>query len=283
MLWISHDLTSPVSCSWGPLLTRILILIYPVSCGSGEVERWRLRYSLLGASSEEFHYVISQRVSALVLPRQLASRSEWSTGVGLLILEMACASLVLGGVIKSSMAVAAYAFHLLHLYLPRCAERSIRTKTMYPRVKAKDKIFNCNHSGSCLNSNYLQSRASENKQEEDLHIIVAKIPKIYIPSVLMSETESKDMKKHIRGAEIEPIQKPKTSPVLRPRAVVSSPDNDALIGSINKSEENKAKTGLKSNGHVSKRASQRKNIDTNVKFSHRPVATKSGTSLKDHK
>lgn len=63
----------------------------------------------------------------------------------------------------------------------------------------------------------------------------------------------------------------------------SSSDNDALIGSINKSEENKAKTGLKSNGHVSKRASQRKNIVTNVKFSHRPVATKSGTSLKDHK
>lgn len=64
---------------------------------------------------------------------------------------------------------------------------------------------------------------TENKQEEDLHIIVAKIPKIYIPSVLMSECQSKDMKKHIRGAEIEPIQKPKTSPVLRPRAVVSSP------------------------------------------------------------
>uniref|UniRef100_A0A0D3BKU8 Uncharacterized protein n=1 Tax=Brassica oleracea var. oleracea TaxID=109376 RepID=A0A0D3BKU8_BRAOL len=103
---------------------------------------------------------------------------------------------------------------------------------LYPRVKAKDKIFNCNQSGSCLNSNYLQSRASENKQEEDLHIIVAKIPKIYIPSVFMSESESKDMKKHIRGAEIEkkrrgaeiePIQKPKTIPVLRPRAVVSSP------------------------------------------------------------
>ncbi|CAN6987232.1 unnamed protein product [Brassica oleracea var. botrytis] len=216
---------------------------------------------------------------------------------------MACASLVLGGVIKSSMSVAASAFHLLCLYLLRhCAERSIRTKIskwvcsklflLYPRVKAKDKTINCNQSGSCLNSNYLQSRASENKQEEDLHIIVAKIPKIYIPSVLMSESESKDMKKHIRGAEIEkkrrgaeiePIQKSKTIPVLRPRAVVSSPDNDALIGSINKSEENKAKTGLKSNGHVSKRASQRKNIDTNVKFSHRPVATKSGTSLKDHK
>lgn len=73
---------------------------------------------------------------------------------------------------------------------------------------------------------------TENKQEEDLHIIVAKIPKIYIPSVFMSESESKDMKKHIRGAEIEkkrrgaeiePIQKPKTIPVLRPRAVVSSP------------------------------------------------------------
>ncbi|CAN7132536.1 unnamed protein product [Brassica rapa subsp. narinosa] len=74
---------------------------------------------LLGASSEEFHYVISQRVSALVLPRQRASRSEWSMGVGLLVMEMACASLVLGGVIKSSMAVAASAFHLLCLYLLR--------------------------------------------------------------------------------------------------------------------------------------------------------------------
>lgn len=52
---------------------------------------------------------------------------------------------------------------------------------------------------------------------------MAKIPKIYIPSVLMSEKESKDMKKQIRGAEIEPIQKPKISSVLRPRAVVSSP------------------------------------------------------------
>ncbi|CAN7031991.1 unnamed protein product [Brassica rapa subsp. trilocularis] len=170
-------------------------------------------------------------------------------------------------------------FRLFYLISPLISWNFV----VYPRVKAKDKTFNCNQSGSCLNSNYLQSRASENKQEEDLHIIVAKIPKIYIPSVLMSESQSRDMKKHIGGAEIEPIQKPKTSPVLRPRAVVSSPDNDALIGSINKSEENKAKTGLKSNGHASKRASQRKNIDTNVKFSHRPVATKSGTSLKDHK
>uniref|UniRef100_M4DWH3 Uncharacterized protein n=2 Tax=Brassica campestris TaxID=3711 RepID=M4DWH3_BRACM len=48
-----------------------------------------------------------------------ASRSEWSTGVGLLVLEMSCASLVLGGVIKSYMAVAASAFHLLRLYLLR--------------------------------------------------------------------------------------------------------------------------------------------------------------------
>ncbi|XP_018447962.2 uncharacterized protein LOC108819423 [Raphanus sativus] len=154
---------------------------------------------------------------------------------------------------------------------------------MYPSVKAKDKTVNCKESGSSLNSVYLQSRASENKKEEDLHIIVAKIPKIYIPSVLMPEGESKDMKKQIRGAEIERIQKHKISSVLRPRAVVSSPDNDALIGSINKSEESKAKKSLKSNGHVSNRVSQRKNIDINVTVSNRTVATKSGTRLKDHK
>ncbi|CAH8390890.1 unnamed protein product [Eruca vesicaria subsp. sativa] len=154
---------------------------------------------------------------------------------------------------------------------------------MYPRVKAKDQTGNCKQSGYCLNSSYLQSRASENKQEEDLHLIVAKIPKIYIPSVLMSESESKELKKHIRGAEIKLIQNPKISPVLRPRAVVSSPDNDAMIGSINKKQERKAQKGLKSNGHVSNRVSQRKNIDTNVKISHRTVATKSGASSRDHK
>ncbi|KAJ0247171.1 hypothetical protein HA466_0166130 [Hirschfeldia incana] len=153
---------------------------------------------------------------------------------------------------------------------------------MYPRVKAKDGAGNCQQRGSCLNSNYPQSRASEYKQEEDLHIIVAKIPKMYIPSVLMSESESKETKKHIRGAETEPKQNPKTSPVLRPRAVVSSPDNDALIGSINKSEERKAKKGLRSNGHISNRASQRKNIDTNVQISHGTVATKLGARLNDY-
>lgn len=63
----------------------------------------------------------------------------------------------------------------------------------------------------------------------------------------------------------------------------SSLDNDALIGSINKSEESKAKKGLKSNSHVSNRVSQRKNIDINVTVSNRTVATKSGTRLKDHK
>lgn len=65
---------------------------------------------------------------------------------------------------------------------------------------------------------------TENDQEDDLQIYVAKIPKIYVPSVLMSETESTEMNnKHNRGAGIEVKQKPKASPILRPRAVVSSP------------------------------------------------------------
>lgn len=52
---------------------------------------------------------------------------------------------------------------------------------------------------------------------------VAKIPKIYIPSVVMSESEPTEMNKPIRGADIEVKQKPKASPIFRPRAVVSSP------------------------------------------------------------
>ncbi|KAF8114974.1 hypothetical protein N665_0030s0023 [Sinapis alba] len=172
---------------------------------------------------------------------------------------------------------------------------------MHPRVKAKDVAVNCKQRVSCLNSNYPHFRASEFKQEEDLHIVVAKIPKIYIPSVLMSESESKETKKHIRGAEIESKQTPKPLrfyahallyQVLGFRFTsitshndldfkFSSLDNDALIGSINKSEERKAKKGLRSNVHISNRASQRKNIDTNVKISHGTVA-KSGDRLKDH-
>lgn len=64
---------------------------------------------------------------------------------------------------------------------------------------------------------------SENNQEDDFQIYVAKIPKIYIPSVLMSESESKEMNKRIRGADIEVKPTTKASPILRPRAVVSSP------------------------------------------------------------
>lgn len=52
---------------------------------------------------------------------------------------------------------------------------------------------------------------------------MAKIPKIYIPSVVMSESKSIEMNKRIRGTDIEAKQKTKASPILRPRAVVSSP------------------------------------------------------------
>ncbi|XP_010439411.1 PREDICTED: uncharacterized protein LOC104722859 isoform X2 [Camelina sativa] len=154
---------------------------------------------------------------------------------------------------------------------------------MYPKVKANNEAVNYKQRGSCLNSNYLQSRVSEKDQEDDLQIYVAKIPKIYIPSVLISVSESTELNnKPIRGADIEVKHKPKASPILRPRAVVSSPDNDAMIGNINKIEERKAKKVLKSDDHIKSRASQRKNVSTttNVKISHRIVAKQSGVSSK---
>ncbi|CAB79141.1 putative protein [Arabidopsis thaliana] len=123
----------------------------------------------------------------------------------------------------------------------------------------------------------------ENNQEDDLQIYVAKIPKIYIPSVLMSQSESKEMNKPIRGADIEVKPITKASPTLRPRAVVSSPDNDAMIGNMNMIEERKAKKGLKSKDHIKSRASQLKNVNTNVKISHRIVAKLPGVNSRDHK
>ncbi|ESQ55178.1 hypothetical protein EUTSA_v10026480mg [Eutrema salsugineum] len=129
---------------------------------------------------------------------------------------------------------------------------------MYPKVKVNNETGNYKQKDSRLHSRYLESRASENNQEEDFQVYVAKIPKIYIPSVLLSENESTEMTKHNRGADAEVKQKPKASPILRPRAVVSSPDNDAMIGSINKSEERKAKKGLKSDDQIRSRASSQR-------------------------
>ncbi|KAG7541962.1 hypothetical protein ISN45_Aa07g020030 [Arabidopsis thaliana x Arabidopsis arenosa] len=159
---------------------------------------------------------------------------------------------------------------------------------MYPKVKVNNEAGKYKQRGSCLNSNYLQTRVSENNQEDDLQIYVAKIPKIYIPSVLMSESESKEIiTKRIRGADIEVKPKTKASPILRPRAVVSSPDNDAMIGNMNMIEERKAKKGLmKSDDHIRSRASQCKNVDSNVKISHRIVVKQpklSGVNSRDQK
>ncbi|VVB12152.1 unnamed protein product [Arabis nemorensis] len=158
---------------------------------------------------------------------------------------------------------------------------------MYPKVKADNETGKYKQSGSCLNSNFPQSRVSENNQEEeDSQIyVVAKIPKVYIPSVVViSESKSVEMNKRIRGTDIKAKQKTKASPILRPRAVVSSPDNDAMIGSINRSEERKAKKGLKCDDKICSRASQRKHIDTDVrKISHRIVAKQSGVNSRDHK
>lgn len=65
----------------------------------------------------------------------------------------------------------------------------------------------------------------------------------------------------------------------------SALDNDAVIGNINRSEERKAKKGLKSDDQSLSRASQRKNIDTSVKkkISHLIVAKQSGINSRDHK
>ncbi|XP_023635097.1 uncharacterized protein LOC17880684 isoform X2 [Capsella rubella] len=153
---------------------------------------------------------------------------------------------------------------------------------MYPKLKANHEAGKYKQRSSCLNSNSFQSPASENNQEDDMQIYVAKIPKIYIPSVLISESESTtEMNKPIRVSDIEVKHKPKASPILRPRAVVSSPDNDAMIGNINKIEERKAKKVLKNGDHIKNRASQPKNVSTtNVKISHRIVAKQSGVSSK---
>ncbi|KAI3984683.1 hypothetical protein MKX01_039300 [Papaver californicum] len=116
-------------------------------------------------------------------------------------------------------------------------------ETKYPKVKVRseDDDFCSHKEKNCLmllkvfETLSLQVQASPGKElENDSPPSVARVPKLYSPILAAPSTSSsKGAQKYEKQIEEDTKSNSGASSVLRPRAVLSSPDNDGMIGHIN--------------------------------------------------
>ncbi|RZC81470.1 hypothetical protein C5167_044046 [Papaver somniferum] len=121
--------------------------------------------------------------------------------------------------------------------------KPIETKE-YPKVKVRseDDDFCSHKEKNCLmllkvfETLSLQVQASPGKElENDIPPSVARVPKLYSPVLAVPSTSSaKGAQKHEKQIEEDTKSNNGASSVLRPRAVLSSPYNDGMIGHINR-------------------------------------------------
>lgn len=147
--------------------------------------------------------------------------------------------------------------------------------TMYPKVKVREQEDQEDFKGPSLLPLNDDSSFPANEHEEISPAYVAKIPKSYVPNVLVSTTsvsESLIMPTISASEEAGEIDKKideddkisiRAGSILRPRAVLSSPDNDVMIGNKN-SVKAKRPSGLKNHNLVQSRHAQCKIISSNI-------------------
>ncbi|KAI3897083.1 hypothetical protein MKX03_009686 [Papaver bracteatum] len=122
--------------------------------------------------------------------------------------------------------------------------KPIETKE-YPKVKVRSEGDDfCSHKEkNCLmllkvfETLSLQVQASPGKElENDIPPSVAGVPKLYSPVLAAPSTSSSKAgaQKHEKQIEEDTKSNNGASSVLRPRAVLSSPDNDGMIGHVNR-------------------------------------------------
>ncbi|XP_052206414.1 uncharacterized protein LOC127810875 isoform X2 [Diospyros lotus] len=133
-----------------------------------------------------------------------------------------------------------------HITVSATSRASDTTKTMYPKVKVReeedDDVINV-HALDGLQSLSIHDVDSPVREfEDDSPASIVRIPKSYIPGATSptiplsrGEGENDSKKKALEDKKTNT----RASSVPRPRAVLSSPDNDVMIRS-----RNKAKTGL---------------------------------------
>uniref|UniRef100_A0A7N2LXR8 Uncharacterized protein n=1 Tax=Quercus lobata TaxID=97700 RepID=A0A7N2LXR8_QUELO len=147
--------------------------------------------------------------------------------------------------------------------------------SMYPKVKVREQDDQEDFKGPSLLPLNDDSSFPAKENEEISPAYVAKIPKSYVPNVLVSTTsvsESLIMPTISASEGAGEIDKKideddkitiRASSILRPRAVLSSPDNDEMIGNKNRVKA-KRPSGLKNHNLVQSRHAQCKIISSNI-------------------
>ncbi|KAL4593781.1 hypothetical protein ACB092_M012500 [Castanea dentata] len=146
------------------------------------------------------------------------------------------------------------------------------TVYVYPKVKVREQEDQEDFKGPPLNDD---SSFPAKENEEISPAYVAKIPKSYVPNEPMSTTsvsESLIMPTISASEGAGEIDKKideddkiniRASSILRPRAVLSSPDNDVMIGNKNRVKA-KRPSGLKNHNLVQSRHTQGKIISSDI-------------------
>ncbi|KAI9196212.1 hypothetical protein LWI28_021986 [Acer negundo] len=132
--------------------------------------------------------------------------------------------------------------------------KSKQRKTMYPKVKVreeKNQDFEEVAVDHKINIESLSLHVSSSPEKEHRDVsppFIARVPKSYATTNVVTPTISSCKEK------IDENDKPniRATPILRPRAVLSSPDNDAVIGNKNRNKAERP-TALKNRNPVQNR------------------------------
>lgn len=148
-------------------------------------------------------------------------------------------------------------------------------KTNYPKVKVREHDDQEDLKGISLLPMKDDSCFPVKEHEDISPPYVAKIPASYVPNVLMSTTSvsegliiptisvSEEAKKNDKNFEEDDKINIRANSILRPRAVLSSPDNDVMIGNKNRMKV-KQPSSLKNRNLVQSRHVQCKVISSNI-------------------
>ncbi|KAB1219343.1 hypothetical protein CJ030_MR3G001174 [Morella rubra] len=110
-------------------------------------------------------------------------------------------------------------------------------KARYPKVKVREQHDEEDRKGSSLLPLKDDSGFPVKKHKDISPPNVAKIPAYYVPNVLLSTISvTEGAGNNDNKFDDDDKISIRATPILRPRAVVSSPDNDVLIGTKNRSQ-----------------------------------------------
>ncbi|KAJ6689207.1 hypothetical protein OIU85_005592 [Salix viminalis] len=175
-------------------------------------------------------------------------------------------------------------------YLIRKSNIARKQKRMYPKVKVRTDGQDDQppHSWSSLLSLKdvqflcLQDSCSPAKGHQDESPPpIARIPKSYSPTVIMprvSVSEGTDKKNNFTEEDRPNIR---ASSIPRPRAVLSSPDNDAVIGNNYNKTKVARSSALKNSKVIQNRHEQCKAVPSRISVASTPTNTRESKSTPD--